>query len=129
MTPYVGIYPRPLDPENITPEEQALIDAWQIRYDNAEALQLKVHKAQDWIISGPHERIMDFFYGGPLVTKAGQIGIVNCLEIERIMKPAPTDWLEGRLPDLRDNYLFKGWTTDDGNEELKIRNYPIYNPN
>lgn len=132
----VDPYPTPVDPLNITPEEQAAIDAWQVIYDNAWGLYRKIDRAEEWLLSGEYRDV--FRPGqGPLLTKAGLYGYLHEIPCEMIQKDNPGTWFANKIQALIDNgWLIRGWAVmcdeahvwQDIQAFLAARNYLLVEP-
>ena len=115
--------PVPVDPENITQEEQSLIDAWKIVRDNAWGLYRKIDKAEDWLLSGEYQDV--FRPGqGVLLTKAGLYGYLHEIPCDMIKKDNPAVWFGNKIQALIDNgWTIRGWAVscDEGQIWQDIR--------
>lgn len=124
----IGDYPAPVDPENITAEEQVLIDAWQARYDNHWGLMAKIARAEDWLLTGPYQTILNPDPNtGPVLTKAGQYGVLHHWPLDRIINPSAVlttaEWFAQKMAQMIANgWGIRGWvlTVDDNDPNVTV---------
>ena len=114
--------PQCVDPENCTDAELSAQAEWQANKDNFAALKVKASRAEDWLIDGTWQNIIDE-NKGVRVTKDGRFGRAFWFDSARILKPDPPGWFLSKKDLLFANgYLIRGWTVAvEENEIVSIK--------
>ena len=132
IIPIVGDYPTPVDPENPTAPEQTLIDEWQARKDNADALYGKIERAEDWLLDGRYEDIINQNKYVEVAHAASPDvnGAAHWFPLDRIIGKdgyagGASQWVTDKVATLRLTYELRGWVVDDPHDNLATRGYTI----
>ena len=96
VIPELWVRPVPLDLENVTLEEQDLIDEWQNEKDVIDDLVTAIN---GWEINGNHFDIVDLQKGVRLV-KAGKFYTSMWFLLDRLLMDNPSGWFVSEMAKL-----------------------------
>lgn len=125
VIPELWVFPESVDPENITSEEQGLIDKWQEAKDAIDNLILAISPSHGWMLEGNHFDIVD-----PKKTvrlsKAGEFYGAVWFRLDRLLVDNPSGWFVSEMAKLTGPGLkFQGFIAEDVHAELLERGYEL----
>jgi len=123
--PELWTYPKPVDFEDVTQEEQDNISAWEKAKDSNFNLKSKISRAEGWRLSGEFVDIVDPSKG-VRITKSSEFYISMWFPVERILENNPKGWFVSKMAKLSEFELkFQGFIAKDVHAELIERGYKI----
>ena len=123
--PKLWTYPKPLDPNDITLEEQGWIEVWQDTKDKIEEVVNQITPNSGWELSGDFTDIVVAKDGIRLI-KSGDYYVSMWFELDRMMVDQPSGWIVSEMAKLTGPGLkFQGFIAEDIHAELVERGYEI----